>query len=60
MTQELSETVPCIWCATPTQDLATRHCDRCYVLAQTIGRYLDLTRRILRVNHDIETVKVRS
>lgn len=53
-----SETVPCIWCAKPTAMLATRHCDGCYELSRRIRMDLDLTRKILRVEHDIETVKV--
>lgn len=55
-----SETVPCIWCAVPTQDLATRQCDRCWTVGLTIRQNLDLTRKILLVEHDIQTVKVRT
>lgn len=55
-----SETVPCIWCAKPTRMLGTRQCDNCWELSRRIRYDLDLTRQILRVEHDIETVKVRT
>lgn len=53
---EESETVPCIWCAKPTAMLATRHCDGCYELSRRIRMNLDLTRKILRVEHNIASL----
>lgn len=53
-----SETVPCIWCAIPTGATETRTCCRCGELSWRIRHDLDLTRKILLVEHDIQTVKV--
>ena len=55
-----TETVPCIWCAKPTEMTATRQCDGCWELSRRIRMDLDLTRKILRVEHDIETVRLRT
>ena len=55
-----TETVPCIWCAKPSTYMDTRMCYRCFNLSYRIRVDLDLTRLMLRVEHDIETVKVRT
>lgn len=60
MYEDKSATVPCIWCARPTEMTATRQCDGCWELSTRIRKDLDLTRKILRVEHEIETVKLRS
>ena len=52
--------VPCIWCTTLTDKEGTRMCDRCWELSRRIRMDLDLTRLMLHVEHDIETVKVRT
>lgn len=51
--------VPCVWCLAPTTHV-TCMCDRCWDLSNRIRKDLDLTRKILLVEHDIQTVKVRT
>lgn len=42
------ETVPCVWCGTPTRYTGTKHCNRCHELDVRIRMDLELAEKILK------------
>jgi hypothetical protein len=45
---DTKEVVPCMWCATPTPYLATKHCNNCWELYWNIKYNPEVAKQMLK------------